>query len=70
MKQYCRGSGDEEIDFEDILVEMGPAGKFQLRNYFLIVIPIIVSALYNGQYVFNAAKPNNQRLSIISPICS
>lgn len=50
-------------------MEMGPAGKFQLRNFSLILVPVIVMAMYNGQYIFNAAKPNNQRLSKNSQIC-
>ncbi|XP_026320930.1 organic cation transporter protein-like isoform X2 [Hyposmocoma kahamanoa] len=43
---------------------MGPAGKFQLRNFSLILVPVIVMAMYNGQYIFNAAKPNNQRCMV------
>lgn len=69
MKQYCRTSEQEEVPLEEILIEMGPAGKFQLRNYILILISVIVTAIYNGQYVFNAAKPKKQRLSENSAIC-
>lgn len=46
------------VDLDAILLELGPWGAFKWRNYCLIILPIMFSAIYNGQYVFNAGKPN------------
>lgn len=44
------------VDLDNILVELGQFGKYQVINYGFILIPIIFSSIYNGQYVFNAAS--------------
>lgn len=43
-----------EPNFDIILKDLGGFGKYQMMNYCLILLPIMFSAVYNAQYVFNA----------------
>lgn len=47
---------NSRIDLDKILSELGQFGRYQIYNYSFILIPIILSGVYNGQYVFNAAN--------------
>ncbi|XP_023935690.1 organic cation transporter protein-like [Bicyclus anynana] len=46
----------KEIDLDPILLEVGQFGRYQLKNYCLILVPIMFSAIYNSQYIFAAAN--------------
>lgn len=43
-----------DFDLDRILVELGQFGKFQIINYFLLCIPVALSAIYALSYVFTA----------------
>ncbi|GBP53928.1 hypothetical protein EVAR_96606_1 [Eumeta japonica] len=43
------------LDVDAALAELGQCGRYQLRNYLLILVPIAFSAVYNAQYIFAAA---------------
>ncbi|XP_026496252.2 organic cation transporter protein-like [Vanessa tameamea] len=49
-------SKESDIDLDEILVEVGQLGRFQVRTYCFILIPILFSAVYNSQYIFAAAN--------------
>ncbi|XP_034829228.1 organic cation transporter protein-like [Maniola hyperantus] len=49
-------SKEKIIDLDDILLELGQFGRYQLKNYCLILIPIMFSAIYNSQYIFAAGN--------------
>lgn len=44
----------ESVDLEAILKELGEFGRYQIQTYCLILLPILFSAVYNGQYIFSA----------------
>ncbi|XP_063534524.1 organic cation transporter protein-like isoform X1 [Cydia strobilella] len=44
----------KEVNCDAILAELGQFGRHQVLNYCLIMIPIMFSAVYNANYVFNA----------------
>lgn len=43
-----------EVNLDAILVELGQFGRYQMRNYSLILLTIVFSALFNSQYIFAA----------------
>lgn len=48
--------GRKEIDLDEILLEVGEFGRFQIKNFALILVPILFCAFYNSQYIFAAAS--------------
>ncbi|XP_075975539.1 organic cation transporter protein-like [Anticarsia gemmatalis] len=42
------------VDLDAILVELGQFGPYQIKNFCLILLTILFSAVYNCQYVFAA----------------
>uniref|UniRef100_A0AAG5DWA7 Major facilitator superfamily (MFS) profile domain-containing protein n=2 Tax=Anopheles atroparvus TaxID=41427 RepID=A0AAG5DWA7_ANOAO len=44
-----------EIVLDDILIEIGTFGKFQLRQFVLMILPLVFNAFSNLSYVFTAA---------------
>ena len=42
----------QDSDIDIVLSEIGGFGRFQLRNYILIAIPIALSASYVLSYIF------------------
>ncbi|XP_045449795.1 organic cation transporter protein-like [Melitaea cinxia] len=46
----------KEIDLDEILLEVGQFGRFQIKNFVLILVPILFCAFYNSQYIFAAAS--------------
>lgn len=51
----------KELVLDDVYAEMGMLGRFQIRTYCLILIPILFSAVYICQYIFAAgAVPYRQ----------
>ncbi|XP_072932964.1 organic cation transporter protein-like [Epargyreus clarus] len=48
----------EPVDLDAILVELGQFGRYQIRTYCFILLPIMFSAIYNSQYIFAAAEVN------------
>ncbi|XP_049703483.2 organic cation transporter protein [Helicoverpa armigera] len=42
------------IDLDAILLELGQFGRYQIRNYCYILVVILMSAVYNTQYIFAA----------------
>ncbi|CAB3221783.1 unnamed protein product [Arctia plantaginis] len=42
------------VNLDAILVELGQFGRYQIRNYCLILLTIVYSALFNSQYIFAA----------------
>lgn len=48
----------DAVDLDSILAELGQFGRYQIKNYCFILIPIMFSAVYNGQYIFAAAAMN------------
>ncbi|CAG9787560.1 unnamed protein product [Diatraea saccharalis] len=47
---------DSTMDLDSILLELGSFGRYQIFNYCFILLPIIFSAVYNGQYIFTAGS--------------
>ncbi|KAJ8723073.1 hypothetical protein PYW08_002985 [Mythimna loreyi] len=43
------------VDLDAILLELGQFGRYQIRNYCFIMVVILMSAVYNSQYIFAAA---------------
>ncbi|XP_058118047.1 organic cation transporter protein-like [Anopheles coustani] len=43
------------IAFDDILIEIGSFGRFQLRQFLLMILPLVFNAFSNLSYVFTAA---------------
>ncbi|XP_028161571.1 organic cation transporter protein-like isoform X2 [Ostrinia furnacalis] len=46
----------DSVDLDSILAELGQFGRYQIQNYCFILLPIMFSAVYNGQYIFAAAN--------------
>lgn len=44
------------LDLDAVLVELGSFGRYQIRTYCLILLPIVLSGAYNGQYIFAAGE--------------
>ncbi|KAG7299223.1 hypothetical protein JYU34_017777 [Plutella xylostella] len=57
-KEKPEDKGVNKVDLDSILLELGQFGPFQFRTYCFILLPITLSAVYNAQYIFNAAKVN------------
>ncbi|XP_049544769.1 organic cation transporter protein-like isoform X1 [Anopheles darlingi] len=47
-----------EIALDDILIEIGTFGWFQLRQFLLMILPLVFNAFSNLSYVFSAADLN------------
>ncbi|XP_041980326.1 organic cation transporter protein-like [Aricia agestis] len=45
----------KEVNLDEVLVEVGEFGWYQVRIYGLILLPIFFSAVYSSQYIFAAA---------------
>uniref|UniRef100_A0A182Q0W8 Major facilitator superfamily (MFS) profile domain-containing protein n=1 Tax=Anopheles farauti TaxID=69004 RepID=A0A182Q0W8_9DIPT len=43
------------IAFDDVLAEIGTFGRFQLRQFLLMILPVVFNAFSNLSYVFTAA---------------
>uniref|UniRef100_A0A6E8W805 MFS domain-containing protein n=1 Tax=Anopheles coluzzii TaxID=1518534 RepID=A0A6E8W805_ANOCL len=43
------------LAFDDVLVEIGTFGRFQLRQFLLMILPLVFNAFSNLSYVFTAA---------------
>lgn len=50
------------VNLDGILGELGQFGRYQIFNYGFLLLPIIFSAIYNGQYVFNVATVPYRRV--------
>ncbi|KAJ2951335.1 hypothetical protein O0L34_g5736 [Tuta absoluta] len=48
------------VDLDAILLELGQFGRYQVKNYCFILLPIIFSAIYNGQYIFAAGATEHR----------
>ncbi|KAH9633803.1 hypothetical protein HF086_005437 [Spodoptera exigua] len=44
------------VDLDAILLELGQFGRYQIRNYCFILLVILMSAVYNSQYIFAAGE--------------
>ncbi|CAH1636283.1 unnamed protein product [Spodoptera littoralis] len=44
------------VDLDAILLELGQFGRYQIRNYCFILVVILMSAVYNSQYIFAAGE--------------
>lgn len=49
---------DSVIDFDDILVELGELGRYQIFTYILICLPVLFAGASSLSYVFTAGVPN------------
>ncbi|CAH0675737.1 unnamed protein product [Chilo suppressalis] len=47
---------EDGLHLDSILVELGSFGRYQIFNYCFILVPIMFSAVYNGQYIFAAGS--------------
>ncbi|XP_058838024.1 organic cation transporter protein-like [Topomyia yanbarensis] len=47
---------EDDIDLDGVLNEIGQFGRFQVRQYGLMIIPIIFNALFTLSYVFTAGN--------------
>ncbi|XP_053604662.1 organic cation transporter protein-like isoform X2 [Plodia interpunctella] len=48
----------DSIDLDAILSELGQFGRYQVHIYCYILVPILFSSIYNGQYIFAASDLN------------
>lgn len=46
------------MDFDQILEEIGEFGRYQKTNYFLICLPVMFAAANSLSYVFTAGAPS------------
>lgn len=46
------------MDFDLVLDEIGEFGKFQLKNYILVCLPVFYAAANTLSYVFTARSPS------------
>ncbi|CAK1542339.1 unnamed protein product [Leptosia nina] len=44
----------DEITVDDILLDLGPFGRFHLTNYLLILFPVLLAGMYSSVYNFEA----------------
>lgn len=44
------------FELDAILQELGQFGKFQVKNYILIAIPIALTACFSLNYIFTAGQ--------------
>ncbi|XP_055594289.1 solute carrier family 22 member 3 [Uranotaenia lowii] len=51
-------STEDEIDLDGVLNEIGQFGRFQIRQYVFMVIPIVFNAFFTLSYVFTAGNLN------------
>lgn len=55
LKNKTAGTPEKHIDLDDVLTnELGQFGRFQLRNFLLVAVPIIMSA-FMSEFIFSAA---------------
>ncbi|XP_049783521.1 organic cation transporter protein isoform X2 [Schistocerca cancellata] len=47
----------KKMDFDDVLVEIGEFGRYQILNYFLICLPVFFGAANSLSYVFTSGIP-------------
>ncbi|XP_049872645.1 organic cation transporter protein-like [Pectinophora gossypiella] len=52
--------GAPAVDLDAILAELGQFGRYQVRTYCFILLPIVFSAVYNSQYIFAAAATDHR----------
>ncbi|OWR49902.1 organic cation transporter [Danaus plexippus plexippus] len=48
----------KEFDLDGLLLEIGQFGRYQVRNYCLILLPILFSAVHVSQFIFTTAELN------------
>lgn len=58
----------KKMDFDDILVEIGEMGRFQITTYALICLPVLFAAANSLSYVFTAGVPNYRYVCIYKDI--
>ncbi|CAH2047651.1 unnamed protein product, partial [Iphiclides podalirius] len=46
----------QDVDLDSILAELGQLGRYQIRIFCFILLPILFSAVQNSQYIFAAAN--------------
>lgn len=46
------------MDFDDVLVELGELGRFQIIMYLLVCLPVLFAAANSLSYVFTAGVPD------------
>lgn len=49
---------EDDINLDGVLEEVGRFGRFQMRQYALMILPIIFNALFTLSYVFTAGNLN------------
>lgn len=47
---------EDDVDLDGVLHEIGQFGRFQVRQYGLMVLPIIFNALFTLSYIFTAGN--------------
>lgn len=45
------------MDFDDVLEELGELGRFQIKVYTLVCLPVLFAAANSLSYVFTAGSP-------------
>lgn len=56
---------EKEINIDNILSELGNIGKFQLINFILIGIAILLSSIVSLTFVFAAGELNYRYLFVV-----
>lgn len=46
------------MDFDNMLEELGEMGRFQIRTYILVCLPVLFAGANSLSYVFTAGVPN------------
>lgn len=46
----------EELSIDSLLVQIGQFGRYQLKNYVLLSVPMIFNALFTMSYLFTAGS--------------
>lgn len=47
---------EDDVDLDGVLQEIGQFGQFQMKQYGLMVLPIIFNALFTLSYIFTAGN--------------
>lgn len=47
---------EDDVDLDGVLQEIGQFGLFQMKQYGLMVLPIIFNALFTLSYIFTAGN--------------
>lgn len=45
---------ESEVTVDDILKILGPFGRFNVLNYFMILFPVLLAGMYSSVYNFEA----------------